>query len=92
MKKNKMWGILAGCIFCTALFPCTVKANNETQTIMNELVRASPGWDLNRIDSTLTFSQDDAVRLMKIAAAEGGEPRGIRTISDNASGIKQINL
>ena len=72
MKKNKMWGILAGCIFCTALFPCTVKANNETQDIMNQLVRASPTWDENRTDDTVQISQKEAEILLRISSAEAG--------------------
>ena len=72
MKKNNMWGILAGCIFCTALFPCTVKANNETQEIMDQLVTETPTWDIGISDSTLKIDQADAVRLMKIAYAEAG--------------------
>lgn len=71
MKKNNMWGILIGCIFCTALIPMHVKANNEAQAIMNELVRASPGWDKECTDNTISISQHEAELLMRIASAEG---------------------
>lgn len=71
MKLNKMWGILAGCIVFTALIPMHVKANNEAQAIMNELVRASPGWDKECTDNTISISQHEAELLMRIASAEG---------------------
>lgn len=71
MKLNKMWGVLAGCIVFTALIPMHVKANTETQAIMNELVRASPGWDKQCTDSTIKISQHEGELLMRIASAEG---------------------
>lgn len=70
MKKNNMWGILIGCMFCVASIPCTAKAET-TQDIMNELVRASPEWDKNCTDNIIQISQHEGELLMRIASAEG---------------------
>lgn len=50
----------------------TVRIEPNAEILAREYVTCTKDWDKNCVDTTIKISQEDAVRLMKIAQAEAG--------------------